>query len=103
MLYSATSSGLKTADAVIYAGPCRLLGVQLIGDGTNASSVILYDHAASASGLEVSKLALPAGTAGAGQCFADCNIPPGGVYCNSGIFADVAGTNAKYIVLFSIG
>jgi type II secretory pathway component PulL len=98
MMLTASSSGLKAADATIYTGPCRLLGVELIGDGTNACNVILYDNT-SAAGTAVAKLALPA----SGITYCDAHIPVSGVSCDKGLYADVTGTGAGYIVHFAIG
>lgn len=92
----ADSSGLKTSDAAIMARPGRLLGVELIGDGTNACNVIIYDHASAASGKVLAKLALPA----SGICYVDAQCD---VVCNNGIYADVTGTGAAYIVHYALG
>lgn len=92
----ATSSGLKTADTAILAGPGRLLGVQLIADLTNACTVVIYDNATAASGLVLCKLSIPATGA-----FVDALLPAEGVVVNNGIYADVAGTGAGFIVHFT--
>jgi len=94
----ATSSGLKSADAAILDAPGRLLGVQVIGDGTNAATVLIYDNASAASGTVLAKLIVDAGLT-----YVDMNVPVEGIVCNNGIYADVSGTGAEYIVLFSRG
>jgi hypothetical protein len=94
----ATSSGLKSADAVICARPCVFLGVVVLGDGTNTCNVVMYDNASAASGTVVGKAKVKAGDM--------MNYLPsageGGVVCNAGLYADVTGTGAEYIVYYSL-
>ena len=92
------SSGLKSADAAILAVPGKVVGIQLIPDGTNACSLIIYDHASSASGTVVLKVALPASSTQDNTVM--LNHP---ILCHSGIYADVTGTGANYIVHYSVG
>lgn len=92
----ATSSGRLTADTAIRARPALLKSVILEGDGTNACSVTIYDNATAASGLVVAKVLLPA----SGAMFVEFESAHG-IECNNGIFADVAGTGAAYIVHYS--
>lgn len=96
------SSGLKSADAAILARPGRLMGLHLLGNGTDACSVVLYDNASAASGKELAKLALKTS---AGDLTLSAIIPDGGIVCNNGIYADLtdAGTAARYIVHYIIG
>lgn len=93
-----TSSGLKNADAAIQAGAGRLRGVSLIGDGTNAASIVIYDNATAASGKALAKLSLKAG-----ETYVSAVIPEEGVCVNAGIYADVTGTGAEYIVYSDLG
>lgn len=93
-----TSSGLKSADAVIMAMPGRMFYVQLLGDGTNAASLVLYDNASAASGLVLAKLSLDAGLVQSEPFAVEA-----GVVANNGIYADVSGTGAEYIVYFAPG
>lgn len=88
-----TSSGRKTADAVICARPARLLSVILEGDGTNACSVVLYDNATTNSGTVLAEVLLPASGIKYQQFMLPC-----GVEASFGIFADVTGTGAAYVV-----
>jgi hypothetical protein len=97
MANPAQSSGLRSADAAILARSGRLLGVQLISDNTNAATVVLYDHASAASGTEIAKLTLKAG-----ESSRDCTLPAEGIDCLNGIYADVTGTGAAYIVYYSV-
>lgn len=94
----ATSSGLKSADAAILAMPGRLMGIHLVADGTNAAALVVYDNASAASGLALAKLSIAAtGT------FQSINLPEEGIVCNNGIYADVSGTGAAYIVHYIPG
>lgn len=93
----ATSSGRKTADAAIAARPCLLKSAILEGDGTNACTVILYDNASAASGTVLAKLLLQA----SGPMYVDFNSNDG-ILASNGIYADVTGTGAAYVVHFSL-
>lgn len=93
----ATSSGLKSADAAIMAMPGKLCGVILLADGTNAATLIIYDNASAASGTVLAKLSVDAGTT---ESQIQLPIP---VVCNNGIYCDVGGTDAAYIVYYQQG
>lgn len=93
-----TSSGRKTADATIATRPCILKSIILEGDGTNAATVTLYDSASAASGTVLAKLLLPAS---ADQCIV-FDGGPEGIECLNGIYADVSGTGAAYIVHYAL-
>lgn len=95
---SATSSGLQNADAAIAARPARLLGLQVVGDGTNAATVVVYDNASAASGTVLAKVVVDAGLVEAHPA-----LPIGGVCANKGIYVDVTGTGAEYIVYYCLG
>lgn len=94
-----TSSDRRTADAAISAVGGYVHGIMLENDGTNASSVIIYDNASAASGVILASVALPATSAVLRQ-YITFNHP---VSANKGIFADVSGTGAAYIVYYSQG
>lgn len=92
-----TSSGLKSADAVISAATSTLRGLTVIADGTNEATVILYDNASAASGTVLDKVIVDAG-------LTHVYVPyHGGVVALNGIYADVTGTGAAYIVHYSRG
>lgn len=91
---SSRSSGLNTTDAAIASGRNRINAVTLIADGTNAASVIVYDNASSASGTVLSKVTA---VAGQGTVHVIFENP---VIAENGVFADVTGTGAGYIVYF---
>lgn len=99
MDYQVTSSGLLTADTAVCATGSRLHAIQLIPDGTNACSVVVYDNASSAAGLVLMKITIPASSTLPANFSLDSNP----VTANKGIFVDVSGTGAAYIVHYSIG
>jgi hypothetical protein len=88
------SSGELTADTLITTGKAVLAGVQIITDGTNDATLVIYDNTA-ASGTEVFKQVVAG---------ADLSLPfwfsSGGIRCDTGMYCDVTGTGASYIVYF---
>lgn len=90
------SSGSITADSVVCARPAVVTSVVVIGDGTNAASVILYDNASAASGKKLVTVSVDAGLVYE-QFHAD-----GGVLAANGIYADVTGTGCEAIVHFRL-
>lgn len=90
---SSRSSGLLTADGVIATGRNRVNAITLIG-GSTASSVVVYDNASAASGTVVGKATQPT------QNVTTHIIFENPVQCENGIYADVTGTSAEYIVYF---
>ena len=93
---SSRSSGLQTADGAIAAGRNRVNGITLLSDGTNACSVILYDNATAASGTVLGKVSIGAASLKKTEHVLFENP----VICENGIYADVTGTGAEYIVYF---
>lgn len=94
--YYVTSSGLQTADAAIAARGGFIHAVTVI-PAAAASSVVLYDNATAASGLELAKVAAVANGVSVHYNFAEP------ICANKGIFADVSGSGAAYIVYYSLG
>lgn len=95
-----TSSGLKVADAQITSMDSQLFNVQLLGDGTNAATLTIYDSEnSSISGkLVLAKLSLDAGLVQAETLNSEH-----GIVANRGIYCDVSGTGAEYIVHYCLG
>ncbi len=90
---SSISSGLQTADAQIYTGRGTVQALTVITDGTNAATVTLYDNT-TASGTVLAQMIV----AGADRTgFQSWNFH---CRCLNGIYADVTGTGASYIVHF---
>lgn len=94
MANNSTSSGLLAADSAVSARPAAVTSVTLVGDGTNASSVTVYDSASTNSGKVVAKLSV---TAAAPFAFAHFDSP---VSCINGIYVDVSGTGPGVIVTY---
>jgi len=94
---SSQSSGLKSADAAIMAQPGKLTSLMVCADGTNAATVVLYDNASAASGTVIAKIIVDAG---ATQESFSVDFP---IDCLNGIYADVTGTGAEYIVHYQLG
>jgi len=93
------SSGLKTADAAIVAVECVFCGGKVIADGTNAAEVAIYDNASAASGTLIGKGQVKAASAPETD---PIDVPPDGVHCQNGIYADVTGTGAEYYIYYRI-
>ena len=94
MKSSSRSSGLKNADAAISAGRNRINAITLLGDGTNAASLIIYDNASAASGTVLAKVTQLATARLTHIIFENP------VFAEKGIYADVTGTGAEYIVYY---
>lgn len=92
----ATTSGLKTADAAILAMPGRLKSLLVVSTGA-AATVTLYDNASAAAGTVLAKLVVPTDLTQE-ISFSEC-----GVVANNGIYADVSGADAAYIVYYTAG
>ena len=90
------SSGEKTADALIVTGKGILAGVQLISDLTNDVTLIVYDNTA-ASGTKLYERVLDVSVEGFGKLE---ELPGAGVRADNGIYADVTGTGASYILYY---
>ena len=85
-------SGEQTADAAIYAGQCVITAVRVITDGTNNAKVIVYDHASAASGTVRLELTAVGNTHHKAAIF----YHPKTMF--NGIYVDVSGTGASYII-----
>jgi len=86
------TTGLQTAGALYQTGKAVLAGVNIITDGVNAATVIVYDNTAG-SGTVVYKGVL----AGASLSSYD-EMGDGGVRCDNGLYVAVSGTGAAYVV-----
>jgi len=89
------TSGEKTADAIIATGKAIITGVNLISNETNDPRVIIYDGV-TAAGNKLFEASLDVSIEG----FARYYTFEGGVKCNTGIYVDVNGTGASYIIHF---
>jgi hypothetical protein len=92
------STGELDADTTVYTVPskgvqCYLAGVQLYGDGTNAATLWIMDDYAANGGKQVIEIALPAQS--------DTFIAwtwPYPIMMEKGIYADIDGTGASFVV-----
>lgn len=91
------SSGLRTADAAVHTGRGTLNGVLIGTDGTNSATLTIYDNASSATGDVVFKAVVAATNRTKDVIF---NVP---VRCVNGLYCDIQGTGAEYIVYHSGG
>lgn len=89
------SSGLKTSDTAILDRRGILTGVMIVTDKTNDASLIIYDNASAASGTALFK-GLVVGTEDS-RYF---DLGSLNVRCVNGLYADVSGTGAEYIVYY---
>jgi len=94
MANSAITSDLKAASAAIAVGRNKVNSITVLGDGTNAPTLILYDNATTASGKVLAKIV---GVSASTFLFANYSNP---VVAENGIYASLSGTGANYIVTY---
>ena len=104
MKHNVLSSGSLTGTTQVAAAAtasnigARLHSVQLIPDGTNACSVVMYNAASNTAGKEVAVLSIAAlGVASQSVVF---NNP---IECQAGLRAVLGGTGGTVIVTYSAG
>lgn len=90
----ATSSGLKSADAVIVARPCLYMGMTVLA-GADIAQGILYDNATAATGVVIAKVRAPIN-------LSTHEHTTNGVECSNGLYLDISGTTAEVIVYYSL-
>ncbi len=88
------SSGLLTADKSIYDGRGTLNAITITTDGTNAATLTIYDNASAASGTVLYQGKVAGAALSHDQAW---NLA---VRCENGLYADISGTGASYIVYF---
>lgn len=93
MSSSSLSSDLKVASALVATGRNRINAITFLGDGTNASTLTIYDNT-SGSGKVIAKLVNKAADQ---QNHVIFTFP---VYCENGIYGALAGTGGNYIVYY---
>ena len=86
-----TSSGEQTADAAVFTGRAYICAVHVITDGMNDATLVIYDNTAG-SGKVVSEIFVSGGSGHGGRVWA---YP---VFVENGLYADVTGTDASYII-----
>lgn len=93
-----TSSGLQSATALISSNIGRLHAIQVITDGTNAATLVVYDNnAASATGTVLAKIKV----SGAGL-YETLVMQDAGQVVNKGLYCVLTGTGAEYIVHYGV-
>lgn len=91
-------SGNRTADALIFQGEGLFYGIGLTGDGTNATTVSIYD-----SLTGTGTLLFPTFVVAASPATQTLNINPP-VRFNTGLFIDITvagGGTTNYVVYYS--
>lgn len=91
---SSISSGVLSASGVIFAGRQRVNAITIFTDGTNAATVDLYDNPVSASGV----INVKAKCVGANLI--NHIIFENPVFFQSGLYANLTGTGASFIVFY---
>lgn len=90
---SSISSGVLSADTLIFTGRNRINAITVFTDGTNAATVDLYDNTSAANKIAVK-----------GYCLGASKINhilfENPVVMENGIYADVTGTGASFIVFY---
>ena len=84
-------SGEQTEDKLIYTGSCYITGIMIITNGTNDARVILYDNTSAAGTVRWEQTVIGGDNYG-GRSW---TFPK---KFSSGIYADVNGTGASYII-----
>lgn len=87
------SSGEQTSDALVCSGPCFIRAVEVITDGTNNAKLVIYDST-TASGTVVFEMTVVGASHYGGRGW----VAP--LKMNNGIYCDITGTGASYIVEF---
>lgn len=90
---SSVSTGVLNADTLIFTGRNRINALTVFTDGTNAATVDIYDNTSAAN-----KIAVKGKCAGAN--LVEHFIFENPVYVENGIYADVTGTGATFIVYY---
>ncbi len=92
-------SGEKTSDTAIIADATGtdlyITALQIITDGTNDAKVILHDHATAASGTVIAEITVSGADNYGGRVW---KFPR---HCINGIYGDVTGTGASFIVEYT--
>ena len=87
----AVSSGEQTSDGAVMSVSGWITAIHIITDGTNAAGVVVFDNTA-ASGKVICEISV-AGTDNYGG-----RTWPFPIWVNNGIYVNVTGTGASYIV-----
>lgn len=87
------STGVLNQDTLIWTGRNRVNAITILTDGTNAATVSLYDNTSAANKIAIQGKCL-------GANLVNHMIFENPVLFENGIYADVTGTGATFIVFF---
>jgi hypothetical protein len=90
---SSITSGIKTASAIICTESALFYGVEIITDGTNAATIIVY-NSQDATGPVLFKGTVPGSSNFGGSTY---ETP---VRAGAGIYVAISGTGASCVVYF---
>ena len=93
MSTSSISSGLKSASGLIVTGKNRINAISMLGDGTNVSSITVFDNT-TASGKVIAQVNCRASDQQNHIIFANP------VVAELGIYVQLSGTGGTYIVYY---
>lgn len=85
-------TGEQTGDAAICTGPCFITGLLIITNGTDDATIIIYDNPSAASGTVRWEQTVTGADNYGGRNWA---FPK---FFNTGMYADIEGTGASYII-----
>ena len=90
---SSRSSGVLNADTLLATGRNRVNAITVLTDGTNAATVDLYDNTTASGTIRVKGRCV-------GASLVNHILFDNPVIFENGIYADVTGTGATFIVFF---
>lgn len=90
---TSVSSGVLSADTLIATGRNRVNAITVLSDGTNEATLELYDNTSAAGTVNVKGICL-------GASKVNHIIFENPVKFENGIYADVTGTGAAFIVFY---
>jgi len=96
------SSGKLGADALVFTGPCHLIGVSFTGDISKITTLTVYDSITAAN-TAVVFLRASATTADVTNPTVNLMFPGNGLFCTYGLYADMSADEGDFIVYYSIG
>ncbi len=88
-----SSSGMLSADALIYTGKALIVGIKVLTDGTNDANLKVYDGT-SGAGTQVDEWDVT-GSENYGGC-----MFPAPLGMTTGVYCDITGTGARYVVFY---
>ncbi len=90
------TTGLLTADTAVLAKAGYFYGIEVITNGVDDSTVIVYDNASAATGTVIFKAKVAAASNFGGGIF---NIP---IEVKNGIYVDITSVSPNFIVYYKV-